>query len=135
MQLHIDASKKLSEIKLEFEEAFPGLKVEFVRHAHSESEGSSKSDIIKEDLNLKELSNGHNLHNMELKASMRVSEVEQMFKNAFGLFIQIFRKSGNSWIETVHTDSWTLAHQMEISEESRTKKSIIPQDIEDLDLE
>jgi hypothetical protein len=135
MQLHFDASKRLSEIKAEFEHSFPGLKIEFVKRAHKESEGSSREDIIKEDLALKQLSNGHELHNLEIRANMRVSEVEQMFKDHFGLFIQIFRKTGRNWIETVHTDSWTLKHQMEISEESHAKGNVVPQDIEDLDLE
>lgn len=135
MILHIDQQKSLSNIKEEFESNFPGLKIEFVRHAHKEMEGSSRSEIIRLDLNVKELTNGHSLSNLEISSSMRVSEVEQLFREKMGLHIQIFRKTGKNWIETVHTDSWTLNHQMEISAESQHRQGIVRQEIEDFDQE
>lgn len=133
MILHINKQKTLSSIKEEFESNFPGLKIEFVRHAHKEMEGSSKSDIIRLDLPVKELTNGHVLSDLDISASMRVSEVEQLFRDKMGLHIQIFRKTGKNWIETVHTDSWTLKHQMEISADSQHKPGIVRQEIEDFD--
>lgn len=133
MILHINTQKTLSNIREEFESNFPGLKIEFVRHAHKEMEGSSKSEIIRLDLPVKDLNTGHVLTDLEISASMRVSEVEQMFREKMGLHTQIFRKTGKNWIETVHTDSWTLQHQMEISADSRQKMGIVRQEIEDFD--
>ncbi|MNF16790.1 hypothetical protein D3C80_2199700 [compost metagenome] len=37
--------------------------------------------------------------------------VEKDFWEKLGLSAQIFRKSGNLWIETSLTDDWTLARQ------------------------
>jgi hypothetical protein len=42
---------------------------------------------------------------------MRVSELEQLLGNRYGLGVQVFRKAGNSWVETILTDSWTLEEQ------------------------
>lgn len=54
---------------------------------------------------------------VEILANMTVNELEQLFKTKFGLNIQIFRKSGNSWLETTVTDNWTLEKQNEEGEE------------------
>jgi len=52
-----------------------------------------------------------------------VAEMETELWEKFGLSVQIFRKSGNLWIETSLTDSWTLERQnregMEMSEKYR----------------
>ena len=33
------------------------------------------------------------------------------FGEVYGLGVQVFRKSGNVWLETTVTDSWTLKEQ------------------------
>ena len=40
------------------------------------------------------------------------SELEK-FAKEFDLFIQVFRRSGNLWLETTATDNWSLHHQNE----------------------
>lgn len=45
--------------------------------------------------------------------STTVGEFEDMFFSKFGLCIQVFRKSGNVWLETNSTDDWTLEQQNE----------------------
>ena len=40
-----------------------------------------------------------------------VSTLENELWKNFGLSAQVFRKSGNLWIETSLTDSWTLEQQ------------------------
>ncbi|MBK6949217.1 MAG: hypothetical protein IPH16_15200 [Haliscomenobacter sp.] len=42
---------------------------------------------------------------------MTVREFEQAFYDTYGLNVQVFRRSGNIWIQTTATDSWTLAEQ------------------------
>ena len=42
---------------------------------------------------------------------MKVEELERILKKDFGLRAQVFRKSGNLWLETTMTDGWTLAQQ------------------------
>lgn len=42
---------------------------------------------------------------------MKVSELESVFTETFGLSVQVFRKLGNVWLQTTTTDNWTLAEQ------------------------
>jgi hypothetical protein len=55
-----------------------------------------------------------------------VQDVEQLLWDAFGLSVQVFRKSGNLWLETTVTDQWSLAYQneqgRELSEQFDRKK-------------
>jgi propionyl-CoA carboxylase beta chain len=57
-----------------------------------------------------------NVHTIAVESNFSVSNLEQKFENELGLFIQVFRKSGNVWLETSATDSWTLAEQNEEGE-------------------
>lgn len=58
---------------------------------------------------------------------MPVSKLEQLFLDQFGLSVQVFRKSGSSWLETTFTDDWTLKRQndagMELSQFTRVQRS------------
>ena len=52
-------------------------------------------------------------HLCEISDNMTVQEVETDISRAFGLPVQIMRKTGKVWIETAHTKHWTLSHQNE----------------------
>jgi len=42
---------------------------------------------------------------------MTVAEMEERFRDIYGLGVQVFRKSGTIWLETTVTDGWTLEDQ------------------------
>jgi hypothetical protein len=44
---------------------------------------------------------------------MTVSELESLLLQLFGLPVQVYRKSGNFWMETRMTRDWTLKQQNE----------------------
>lgn len=46
-----------------------------------------------------------------LQADMPVFEVVESFWQNMGLQVVIFRRVGNSWLETSFTGNWTLEHQ------------------------
>jgi hypothetical protein len=48
---------------------------------------------------------------IQLSDNMTVSNLEDTFSDRFGLQVQVFRKSGNLWLETTKTDAWTLKVQ------------------------
>lgn len=48
---------------------------------------------------------------VHLHAGMPVHEVVESFWQNMGLQVVIFRRVGNSWLETSFTGSWTLEHQ------------------------
>lgn len=113
MRLDIKDNKSVSDIKKDFSEHFPGLKIEFVAHSHTSGVGSEKEDVIKGNPKLWELRKFHTELTVDIDENFTVAQVEGMFRDRFGLHIQIFRKSGNVWIQTVNTDSWTLKKHVE----------------------
>jgi len=64
---------------------------------------------------------------------MKVIDLEKMFKNRFNLSAQVFRKSGNLWLETTMTDNWTLLQQNNHGREISTGKKN-PDKADDFDL-
>ena len=46
-----------------------------------------------------------------IRPSMTVSELETNFNYAYSLHTQVYRRSGNVWLEATVTDSWTLEEQ------------------------
>ncbi len=118
MKIDIQDNRTIEEIKADFSAHFPGLKIEFVSHSHSDGEGSAKGDIVKGNPKLWELRKFHTEMAIQIDENWKVAELEGLFRDRFGLFIQVFRKSGKVWLETVNTDSWTLKQQMERSAES-----------------
>lgn len=118
LKIEINDDLNIADLKEAFSHAFQGLKIEFVKHPHPEGEGSAKSEIIIGNPKLWELRKFHTESSTEIDENQTVGEIETLFQNMFGLNIQVFRKSGNVWIETVITDNWTLKQQMQRSAES-----------------
>ncbi len=115
--IKISDSKKISSLQAELNEIYPFLKLEFFHQRHAVNKGSAKKDMFDTSLTLRQLKKKPNDGAIVLKESMKVSELEELFKNIFGLSVQVFRKSGNLWIETTVTDDWTLQQQNEEGKE------------------
>jgi len=113
MELHIEDLKKLEDVKNEFSARYPYLKLEFFYHSHPEGKGSPKSDMIVGDHTFGEIRTIHNEGDISIKSDMSVNFIEREFENKYGIHAQIFRKSGDLWLETSATDSWTLKEQNE----------------------
>ena len=111
MEIHIIDDKRLGEIKSEFSKYFPFLKLEFFKHAHNNGLGSPKEDMIVEDLVLGDIRTIHNEGDIVIRDDMEVGLLEQKFESKYGIHVQIFRKSGDIWLETSATDNWTLKEQ------------------------
>jgi len=105
----IEPGKKLSLIQKEFNTLFPFLKLEFFRHQHGIREMNSVNDRRKTDTILK-LQHKDQSH-LVINESMSVGNLEQKFQDYFGVSVQVFRKSGRSWLETSMTDDWSLKRQ------------------------
>jgi hypothetical protein len=101
-----DKSIKASEIKKVFNNQFPFLKIEFFKKKHKSLQGSLKKELIVDDFNILNIQNV-----IEFKDDMLVSELENLFEEKFKLSVQVFRKSGKSWLETTFTDGWSLKKQ------------------------
>jgi len=111
MTIQIEKSKQLKTIQQEFQHLFPQLKIEFYKTAHHQGEGSSNNGMLDTHLTFGELSAAGSEGILEIEPVMKVSALEQAFETSFGLHVQVFRKSGNVWLQTVKTDTWTLGQQ------------------------
>ena len=107
----IKDSQSLKEIQQEFSSLFPYLKVEFYSRKHSEFGGSHKRDQLHPDQLVQDIRTIHNEGDIAIDPNMTVLVFEQLFEDKFGLHVQVFRKSGNIWIQTSVTDYLTLEMQ------------------------
>lgn len=64
-------------------------------------------------MSLQELSPKLKAGDLTVEANTVVMALEKEFEEQFGLHIQVFRKSGRTWLETSVSDNLTLAQQME----------------------
>ncbi|MGZ3932210.1 MAG: hypothetical protein ACXVP0_12845 [Bacteroidia bacterium] len=111
MTLTIHSGMKISALQKQFNTVFPFLKLEFFKHRHQAHVGSTKKDHIEPHGTLKHLQKGRAKQKIEITNDMTVTTLEQIFATDFGLSVQVFRKSGNLWLETTVTDDWTLKKQ------------------------
>lgn len=109
MIINITSSKTIEEIQAEFNTEFPYLKIQFFKHSHKMFKGSDKKELIPITTTIGVLK--HHNGSIEINENMTVSELETLFKQQLGLNVQVFRKSGRSWLETTVTDNWTLRKQ------------------------
>lgn len=111
MEVSIDKNKKISTIQHEFQKRFPYLKIEFYKVPHKPNEGSLKENMLDSDLTIGEVHKDDSSGIININGLMTVAELEAAFKDVYGLFVQVFRKSGTVWLQTIRTDNWTLAEQ------------------------
>jgi len=100
-----------SQVNDSFINAFPYLKLVFYKKPHEHFHGSEKQDEILEDTTLIELNPEFKEGLIEWEGEMSVDNLETYFESKFGLHVQVFRKSGDIWLQTSVTDHWSLDKQ------------------------
>ncbi len=96
-----------------FNEQFPFLKIEFFEKdskfngniAAKKYINNSTKKLI--DFKLPQIEG----YPIIIHSEMTVTELEKAFTKVYKLQTQVFRKSGNIWLETTITDGWTLEDQ------------------------
>lgn len=112
MKMQVIATKTIGDLQKEFNDAFPYLKLVFFKHAHDAYEGSPAKDILNQpERMLSKVEKKPHEGVLYIEPEMPVWQVERLFKEEFGLFVQVFRKSGSLWLETSVTDDLTLEQQ------------------------
>ena len=123
----ISKSASVKEIQERFSGIFPFLRINFFKNQKSGSGLNGNRVILFSPeflLNTinPEITNGE----LIIRESMSVLELENEFREKFGLFVQILRRSGNLWLDTSRTNSWTLReqddHGREISPEQKSAR-------------
>lgn len=97
-------NKTVTQIQSEFNAMFPYLRIEVFSL-------NEKGNKISEKNKLLVLTENKNSSEIEILGAMTVNELQNLLKNKFNLPVQVFRKSGNTWLETRVTEGWTLNKQ------------------------
>lgn len=121
MLITIFEDRTISEVQQDFNEAYPFLKIEFFKNGTVRKDRYPAHLQYAHGLRLKEAwikkkEEGF----LDVSDTMTVSELENSFLDYFGLSVQVFRRSGNIWLETTITDSWTLKQQNDHGKEIST---------------
>jgi len=122
IRLHITPARCISDIQKEFTTEFPFLKIEFFNNKSSSRSAFSANQLIP---NSRTVGNSRLTcaeGDIEIDEEVKVNELEKIFKDRFNLAVQVFRKSGNLWLETTMTDNWTLQQQNTHGREISTGK-------------
>lgn len=111
MKILIEDARRISSIQKRFEARFPYLRLAFFTKAHKRGQSSAWKDLADPRQTVGELRDPRPAGKIEIHSGMTVTGLEETFRRDFGLSVQVFRRSGDTWLETTATDTWTLEKQ------------------------
>lgn len=112
MKIEVSKDKTIAQLQEEFSAAYPYIKLVFFTKPHKAYKGSPAKFLVSErDVTLGSLEKKPHSGVLYLEPEMPTWQVERLFEEEFGLHVQVFRKSGNTWLETSVTDDLTLEEQ------------------------
>lgn len=118
MEINLRNESLIAAVKEAFHDAFPFLKLEFFYPIPDPGKRYYADNIIKDgQTRLGEIAGMNKPGYVRIHEYRTVADVEHCFRDCFGLHVQIFRKSGDNWIETSNTDHRTLAEQNSLGRE------------------
>jgi len=111
MEITINDQRKIFAVQKEFSDMFPFLKLEF--YSKSNKGGGAPSTKLMKHISksIAECRTIHSPGNLTIHPHMTVGELEQGFRDVYGLSIEVFRKSENNWLGITETADWTLEKQ------------------------
>jgi hypothetical protein len=107
MKLAITEDRQISEVQEDFNRFYPFLKIEFFRNHNA----GQPQRVLTPGLKLGDITYSMHEGSIQLSDNMTVCELEDVFKDRFGLEVHVLRRCGNVWMETTMTDCWTLQNQ------------------------
>src|ERR1035437_3484623 len=111
MIIPISDQKRIHEIQEDFAKKFPYLKIEFISKSMVQFKENSIRSILLATKTLGECRSVHTSFHVVIIPEMTVGELVNQFLEYYGLKIQVFRKSGGSWLLANATSEWTLEKQ------------------------
>jgi hypothetical protein len=121
MNLHIAPTRLIGDLQADFNNAFPFLKLEFFQNRNQPQAAYTFRQILPHNNKIAEGQLDITDGDIEINPEMKVKDLEKLFKDQFSLAVQVFRRSGNLWLETTMTDNWTLQQQNEHGREISTE--------------
>lgn len=120
--MKIERDLTVKDLMTKFATEFPLLQLRFYKKPHDHFEGSKSRDEVSHSLSLSELNPDLNGGEIILTKEMSVDELETILEDKFGLHAQVFRKSGDIWLQTSKTDSWSLERHTQSAQQSSDYK-------------
>jgi hypothetical protein len=115
MELNIQKESLAEDVKKTFTGHYPFLKIELYKMPVSGNHATTKKEMLPSNLPLELFTNASD-KTIDINDYITVAELEKQFA-LIGLTAEIFRRSGNVWVETTLTSSWTLEQQNAEGEE------------------
>lgn len=116
-------------IQDEFHFRYPHLKLEFYKNPHGLFEGCPPKEKLAPDTPIDDIRNIHSSAWIDIGELVTVAEVEHQFALLLGLSAQVFRRSGNLWLETTAMDGSTLGELEALGAASRPPREIPETDL------
>lgn len=111
MILKIKDSDLVRDLQASFQEKFPYLRLLFFQKPHGREEASFNKYRLPDDTAIRDIRWRHAVDEIEISGTELTAELEQSFEKLFGLHVQVYRKSGAEWVQTVGTDNLSLRAQ------------------------
>ena len=119
MIIEIDDTKTIGDIQDKFTEFFPFLQLEFYKEPHHWYEGSAERVSIPAENKVGEVRTLHEHGDLEIHSWSRTGNLEEEFRKRFGLFVQVLRRQGDEWLQTIRTDKLSLQEQNELGRKTQ----------------
>jgi hypothetical protein len=112
----VKRDSRVEDIQDQFTAAFPFLRVEFLK-TFSNTRAERKTKYARPHDSFKRIPGFIDEGKIDMYATQTIATVENNFKEHLGVSAQVFRRSGDIWIETTLTEDWTLEQQNKIGEQ------------------
>jgi hypothetical protein len=134
MKLTISKQSTLGQIQDEFNAQFPSLKIGFFIDRNKDSILSADEQVKNRHMTIGSIRDIDQDGELSITPETKVSELEEAFSKTFGLEVQVFRKSGTTWLVTTKTDDWTIAeHNQRAKEMANPVEAPEPTDYQEHD--
>lgn len=124
MTFHLSPGATVKQLKNQFAGLFANLKLEFFSQAHQARENSHPDYALRDSVAVGSISNITVKCHVEVSPWMSVADFEQAMRNRYQLFVQVYRKSGELWLQTTKTDNMTLEQQNLLGAASRSNRPV-----------
>jgi hypothetical protein len=114
MELTIQKNILVEDVNKIFTKHYPFLKIELYK-IPAPGKHVTKKEMLPSNLPLVLFTNTTH-KKIDINSNVTVAELESQFAS-IGLIAEVFRKSGNVWIETILTNKWSLHQQNTEGEE------------------
>ncbi len=111
MKIEINDKRKIYAVQEEFHNEFPYLKLEFYSKPHKKGGPHTQEFAVESSKLIGDCRSIHESGEISISPQLTVGELEQRFRDVYGLSVEVFRKSGKVWLETIETNKWSLQKQ------------------------